>query len=176
MDLTVTTRPDADSACPHLAWADYRGRRYACAVGRTGIVADKREGDGASPAGRYRLVQARYRPDRVTAPDTEIPCMPLSVSDGWCDDPGHADYNRAVDLPHPANCENLWRDDGLYDIVVVTDHNSDPVAAGAGSGIFVHVAGGADYPPTRGCVAFAMNDLRHILEDWDPDEDRLVIV
>lgn len=175
MDLIVSARPDADSASPHLALAVYRGRQFDCAVGRTGITADKTEGDGASPAGRYRLVRARFRADRVAAPETALDCAVLSHTDGWCDDPGHADYNRAVALPHPASCETLWRDDGLYDIVVVTDHNSTPAVAGHGSGIFVHIAGGPDYPPTRGCVAFAADDLRRILKDWNPDEDRLVI-
>ena len=175
MDLTVSIRPDSDDTSPHLARATYRGRQYACAVGRTGITADKAEGDGASPAGRYRLVRVHYRPDRGHAPQTALDRSALAQTDGWCDDPGHADYNRAVDLPHPASCETMWREDGLYDIVVITDHNSEPVVAGDGSGIFVHVAGGPDYPPTRGCVAFAAEDLKHILKEWDPKEDRLVI-
>ena len=149
MDLTVSAVQD------HHGRAAFHGRDFRCAIGRTGIAAAKTEGDGASPAGRFRLVQVLY--------------------DGWCDDPAHADYNRAVSLPHPARCETLWRDDGLYDIVVITDHNSDPVVAGDGSGIFVHVAGGADYPPTRGCIAFTQDDLERILKDWDPAEDRLGI-
>lgn len=175
MDLIVSHLQGADGAEPHLAEAQFRGRRYRCAVGRTGITTAKTEGDGASPAGAYRLIHVRYRPDRAAAPDTRLGSAVLSREDGWCDDPGHADYNRAVSLPHPARCETLWRDDGLYDIVVITDHNSDPVVTGDGSGIFVHVAGGPDYPPTRGCVAFAAADLIEILKIWNPEEDRLVI-
>lgn len=175
MDLIVSTSDNTDAASPHLAHADYRGRRYRCAVGRTGIKSEKTEGDGASPVGRFRLLRVLHRPDRRTAPVTAIDSAPLTPEDGWCDDPGHADYNRAVGLPHPASCESMWRDDGLYDVVVITDHNTDPVVAGDGSGIFVHVAGGPDYPPTRGCVAFAVEDLLQILADWNPDEDRLVI-
>ncbi|MBT6883869.1 MAG: L,D-transpeptidase family protein [Rhodospirillaceae bacterium] len=159
----------------HLGRAEFNGRVYDCAIGRTGIVANKAEGDGASPVGRFRLTQVLYRPDRGNPPATSIPCGALTVTDGWCDAPEHADYNRAVTLPHPARCETMWREDGLYDIVVITDHNSDPVVAGNGSGIFVHIAGGTDYPPTRGCVAFAPDDLKEILKDWNPDEDRLVI-
>jgi L,D-peptidoglycan transpeptidase YkuD (ErfK/YbiS/YcfS/YnhG family) len=159
----------------HLGRAEFHDRTYRCAVGRTGISADKTEGDDASPVGRFRLMQVLYRPDRISTPVTSISCTALAATDGWCDAPEHADYNRAVSLPHPARCETMWREDGLYDIVVITDHNSDPVIAGDGSGIFVHIAGSADYPPTRGCVAFAPDDLREILKDWNPDEDRLVI-
>lgn len=169
MDLIVSALQD------RLGRAEYRGRRYRCAVGRTGISTAKTEGDGASPAGRFRLTRAFYRPDRISLPDTRLETAALTQTDGWCDDPAHPDYNRAVTLPHEARCEMMWRDDALYDIVVITDHNSDPVVAGDGSGIFVHVAGGADYPPTRGCIAFAPDDLRDILKDWNPDDDRLVI-
>ena len=174
MDLIVSALQD------HLGRAEYRGRSYRCAVGRTGISTAKTEGDGASPAGRFRLTRAFYRPDRVSPPDSRLETAALTETDGWCDDPAHPDYNRAVTLPHAASCETMWRDDALYDIIVITDHNSDPVVAGDGSGIFVHVAGGvtggADYPPTRGCIAFAPDDLRNILKDWNPEEDRLVIV
>ena len=175
MDLIVSALAGQPGAELHHGQAVFDGRVYRCALGRTGIAADKVEGDGASPAGRFRLTRVLYRPDRVDAPQTAIDCNALSADDGWCDDPGHADYNRAVALPHPASCETMWRGDRLYDIVVVTDHNSEPAVAGSGSGIFVHVAGGADYPPTRGCVAFAPEDLVEILKDWNPDEDRLVI-
>lgn len=149
--------------------------QYRCAVGRGGIRADKREGDGASPVGRFRLEDVFYRPDRLGAPATTLPVAPLRETDGWCDDPAHPDYNRKVALPHPARCERLWRDDALYDIVVATDHNTGPAVPGAGSAIFVHVAGGPDYPPTEGCVAFALPDLRTILAAWTA-ADRLVIV
>lgn len=119
-----------------------------------------------------RLAEVFYRPDRVQRPATALPVAPLEPSFGWCDDPDHADYNRRVALPHPARCERMWRDDGLYDVVAVTDHNRDPVVPGAGSAVFVHVAGDG-YPPTEGCVAFAESDLREILSRWCP-EDRIV--
>ena len=165
MDLVV--KPDGT--------ASYGNRTYRCAIGRGGISTNKKEGDGASPAGRYRLIRALYRGDRLGLPRTNIPLSAIAESDGWCDDPADTAYNTQVTLPYPASCETLTRDDRLYDIVVVTDHNSDPVFAGAGSAIFVHVAGGTDYPPTEGCVAFSEADLREILDLWTQSKDRLVI-
>ena len=88
--------------------------------------------------------------------------------DGWCDDPTHADYNRPVKLPHPASCESLWRDDDLYDIVIVIGHNDDPVVPGEGSAIFVHVAN-ENYLPTEGCVALRLEDLRAVLTACGPN-------
>ena len=165
MDLVV--KPDGT--------ASYGGRTYRCAVGRGGVVRDKTEGDGASPAGRYRLTRALYRADRVGPPKTDLPLIQIAKTDGWCDEPADTAYNTQVSLPHPTSCEKLARDDRLYDIIIVTDHNNNPVVPGAGSAIFVHVAGGTDYPPTQGCIAFSETDLREILDQWAPGDDRLVI-
>jgi L,D-peptidoglycan transpeptidase YkuD (ErfK/YbiS/YcfS/YnhG family) len=56
----------------------------------------------------------------------------------------------------------MWREDGVYDLVVELGYNDDPVVAGAGSAIFLHLAR-PDYPPTEGCVALAEADLRDLL-------------
>lgn len=154
--------------------ARFGTQSYRCALGRGGVRSEKCEGDGASPAGRYRFVTTFFRPDRTAEPRTALPTVALTKADGWCDDPAHPDYNHKVALPHSARCETMWRGDGLYDVVVTTDHNSDPVVPGTGSAIFVHVAGGPDYPPTEGCIAFSIEDLRDILSRWT-DQSRLVI-
>jgi L,D-peptidoglycan transpeptidase YkuD (ErfK/YbiS/YcfS/YnhG family) len=133
-------------------------RRYRCALGRNGIRHDKREGDGATPAGCYPLRRLLFRPDRLAPPATGLMVAALAGDDGWCDDPAHADYNRPVTLPHPGRCERLWRDDHLYDLVIVLGHNDDPPIPWLGSAIFVHVAA-PDYAPTEGCVALALPDL-----------------
>ena len=52
----------------------------------------------------------------------------------------------------------MWRDDDLYDIVVVLGHNDDPPVPGSGSAIFMHVAR-PGFAPTEGCVALALPDL-----------------
>ncbi len=148
---------------------------YRCAIGRKGIRSDKTEGDGASPSGRYKLLQVLYREERLSAPDTALSVVALSEEDGWCDAPQDPAYNRAVTLPYPSSCEPLYRNDALYDIVVVTDHNTNPVVPGAGSAIFLHVAGGIHYPPTDGCIAFIQRDLSKILAIWKPETDYLVI-
>ena len=123
---------------------------------------DKREGDGATPVGRFPLRRVLYRPDRLSAPITRLPVAPLAPDDGWCDDPADAQYNRPVRLPYAARHEELWRTDALYDVIVVIGHNDAPVVAGMGSAIFMHLAS-ADYRPTQGCVALARQDLLDVL-------------
>ncbi len=142
------------------------GKRYRCALGRGGLSTTKREGDGATPVGVWPLRRVLYRPDRIEPPETALDLAAIRIDDGWCDDPGHVDYNSAVTLPHEASCERLWRTDSLYDIIVVLGHNDDPVVAGAGSAIFLHVARD-DYGPTEGCVALSEADLREVLAAAD---------
>ena len=91
-----------------------------CALGRSGIITRKREGDGATPTGTFELLQVYYRADRSQRPQTVLPLEVLKPELGWCDDPGHRRYNRLVDLPFQASHEKMWREDRLYDIVVVS--------------------------------------------------------
>ena len=133
-----------------------------CALGRGGVRADKREGDGATPVGDLPLRRVLYRADRGPAPACRVPVEPLSPDDGWCDDPAHPDYNRAVRLPHPARHERMWREDGLYDLVVVIGYNTDLPIAGLGSAIFLHVAR-PDFAPTEGCIAVERDALATLL-------------
>lgn len=169
MDATV--RPDGDRWT--LVLAD--GQRFTCVIGRGGIVpaADKREGDGATPLGCWPLRRVLYRPDRRPAPATALPSRALDPTAGWCDDPDHPAYNTEVRRPFPAGHERLWRDDRLYDLVVVLGHNDDPPVAGAGSAIFLHVMH-PEGRPTAGCVALAPADLDTVLAALGPG-DRLCI-
>jgi L,D-peptidoglycan transpeptidase YkuD (ErfK/YbiS/YcfS/YnhG family) len=138
------------------------GEAYPCALGRSGVSADKKEGDGATPVGCFALRRVFYRADRIAAPKTALPLLGLDPCDGWCDDPADPFYNRPVRLPYAARCEALWRDDGLYDVAVVLGHNDDPVIAGRGSAIFLHVAG-PDLASTEGCIALNLPDLTEVL-------------
>lgn len=134
------------------------------ALGRAGVRTDKREGDGATPAGLLPLRRVLYRADRGPIPRAAVPREPIADTDGWCDDPAHPDYNRMVRLPHPARCEELWRPDAVYDLIGVLGWNDAPVERGRGSAIFLHVAR-PGYAPTEGCVALDAADLRRLLAE-----------
>lgn len=138
------------------------GRTWPCAIGRSGRRALKREGDGATPTGAFILIEVLYRADRTLPPATSLPCRPIGPHDGWCDAVGDRNYNRRVRHPYPASAERLWREDHLYDLVVVLACNVQPRVQGRGSAIFMHLAR-AGYAPTEGCIALSERDLRQML-------------
>ena len=135
---------------------------WRCALGKGGIRADKREGDGATPVGLLPLRRVFYRADRTATPACRVPVELLSPADGWCDDPADRAYNQRVRLPHAARHEHLWREDALYDLVGVLGWNDAPVIRGRGSAIFLHLAR-PDLAPTEGCIALPERDLRAAL-------------
>jgi L,D-peptidoglycan transpeptidase YkuD (ErfK/YbiS/YcfS/YnhG family) len=124
-----------------------------CVLGKGGVkpAADKREGDGASPIGVWPILRVLYRPDQGR-PRTRLLTAAITPDDGWCDAVGDTHYNRPVRLPYLASHERLWREDRVYDLIVVLGHNDDPVVDGAGSAIFWHLAQ-PDWRATEGCVA-----------------------
>jgi L,D-peptidoglycan transpeptidase YkuD (ErfK/YbiS/YcfS/YnhG family) len=154
---------DLEVTCQNGRWLALWGdRRRPCVIGRGGVRQHKAEGDGATPVGRWPIRRVLYRADRLEPPRTAQPCDPLRPEDGWCDAPGDPRYNTMVGLPYPASHERLWRDDEIYDCLVVLGYNDDPVRAGAGSAIFLHVAR-PDMSPTDGCVALSRADLLEYL-------------
>ncbi|MCL4766162.1 MAG: L,D-transpeptidase family protein [Hyphomicrobiaceae bacterium] len=144
-------------------WATLGALRFPCALGRSGRRAIKREGDGATPVGAFAVRHGFYRPDRLLRPATRVPLTPLGPSDGWCDAVGDRNYNRRVKHPYPASAERMWREDHLYDVVIVLDHNERPRVQGGGSAVFIHVAR-RGYAPTAGCIAFERNHLLRLLK------------
>ncbi len=132
------------------------------ALGRSGIAALKREGDGATPLGRSPIRQVLYRADRVARPRTRLPIRAIGANDGWCDDPLSRNYNRLIKLPSKRSAERLKRADHLYDLVLVLGYNDRPRVRGKGSAIFVHLAR-PGYTPTEGCIALSRRDFSALL-------------
>ena len=128
------------------------------ALGRSGIRALKREGDGGTPLGRFPIRQVLYRADRVPRPRTRLPVRAIRADDGWCEDPADRNYNRLVSLPPRRSADRLIRADHLYDLMLVLGHNDRPRVRGKGSAIFMHLAR-PGYAPTAGCIALSRRDL-----------------
>lgn len=137
-------------------------KTYPIAIGKGGFTANKREGDHATPIGEFAPRECWFRADKLDAPKTGLPLRKIQQSDGWCDDPEHANYNRHVKLPFTASHETLWREDDRYDLIVPLSYNDNPPVAGLGSAIFMHIAE-ENYAGTEGCVALAKKDLLEIL-------------
>ena len=145
------------------------GIEAPCEIGRGGVLpaGDKREGDGATPLGDWPVLAALFRRDRVGAPrGIRLPWRWIGRADGWSDDPADPAYNRPVFHPHPFSAERLWREDGLYDAIVVIGHNTPPVP-GMGSAVFLHCLEGR---PTAGCVAIDREALLALITRIEPGE------
>jgi L,D-peptidoglycan transpeptidase YkuD (ErfK/YbiS/YcfS/YnhG family) len=147
--------------------------RFACALGKAGTTRKKREGDGATPLGSFRLRRLWYRRDQCSRPRSGLLIRSITPKDGWCDAPSHVRYNRPVHLPFPASHEAMWRPDPLYDYVIEIGWNDRPAIPGKGSAIFFHLAR-AGYLPTQGCVAVSKGDMRKLLP-WLGKQTRIMI-
>ena len=154
MNLHVKMRGDRAA----LDWG--AGARHA-SIGPGGIAIKGGEGDGITPRGRFPVREIFYRADRIAKPKVQLPLRAIAETDGWCDAPNDPNYNRLVTLPYPASAERLWRDDGVYDIVVVLGHNDDPPVPGLGSAIFLHLCR-PGFPPTEGCIAIERPELEDL--------------
>ena len=143
------------------------------ALGRSGLKALKREGDGATPFGRFPIRLVLYRPDRVARPRVPLPVRAIRSDDGWCEDPSHRNYNRLVKLTPRSAADRLTRDDHLYDLVLVLGHNDRPRVKGKGSAIFIHLAR-EGLTPTAGCLAFSQRDLRSLFAELRHSSEILV--
>lgn len=138
------------------------------ALGRGGIKADKREGDGGTPRGAFRLKRLWWRADRAPRPRTLLPVRRIRSDDGWCENPADRRYNQPVRLPPGDPGDRLWRADKLYDLIVELDHNTRPRIAGRGSAVFIHVAR-PGLTPTAGCIALSAPALRRLIARIRPD-------
>ncbi len=163
-DLKVHTRPGNR----RQGWLLAGSHAVKVALGRAGIKANKREGDGATPAGRYRLVRLWWRADRIPRPRTLLPVRPITAADGWCEDPRDRRYNRPIRVSADQRGDRLSRPDSLYDLIIEIDHNQRPRIAGRGSAVFIHVAR-ADMTSTAGCVSMPAATLMRLLSRLGPE-------
>jgi L,D-peptidoglycan transpeptidase YkuD (ErfK/YbiS/YcfS/YnhG family) len=143
-------------------WLSLGPQLIKVAIGRGGIKANKREGDGATPTGRYRLVRLWWRPDRLPRPRTMLPARPITAADGWCEDPTDRRYNRPIRMLPGQPGDRLQRADELYDLIIEIDHNQRPRVSGRGSAVFIHVSR-EGMTPTAGCVSMPAGTLRRLI-------------
>jgi len=136
-------------------------------LGRSGVRANKFEGDGATPRGRFRPIRLWWRADRYPRPGTLLEARPISADLAWCEDPSDRRYNRLFRRSASETGDRLWRSDRLYDFVVEIDHNTRPRVAGRGSAVFIHVAR-PDRSATAGCIALAASDLHRLVARLGP--------
>ncbi|MER8826291.1 L,D-transpeptidase [Mesorhizobium sp. M0938] len=157
--LTVRARPGH----PSQGFLQAGKLVFSCALGRGGISAGKREGDGATPLGSMRILLGYFRNDHFSGGrKTRLAMAPIGPDLGWCEVPDDRNYNRPVKIPYGASHERMLRDDRLYDACLVLDWNIAPRRRGRGSAIFFHLAR-PGFTPTQGCVAVTARTMARLL-------------
>ena len=154
-------------------WLAFGGFIIPVSLGRGGIKANKREGDGGTPRGTFQPRRLWWRADRYRRPRTFLPVRAIGPQDGWCEDPAHRHYNKPVRLDRDRIGDRLLRDDHLYDFVIELDHNTRPRVAGRGSAVFLHLAR-TNFAPTAGCVAMTRTAMLRLLARLGPDTRILI--
>ena len=166
-------RVRAAAGNPRRGWLTFDHNSIPVALGRGGIIANKREGDGGTPRGVFHPLRLWWRPDRHTRPRTLLPVRPITPADGWCEDPADRRYNRPVRLGGGTDGDRLARADHLYDFIIEIDHNARPRIAGRGSAVFLHLAR-PHFAPTAGCIAMTRPAMLRLLARIGP-RTRIVI-
>jgi L,D-peptidoglycan transpeptidase YkuD (ErfK/YbiS/YcfS/YnhG family) len=136
----------------------YKNLKFRCALGKAGIKRKRKEGDNITPKGTFKITKIYYRPDKIKNIKTSVRKIKIKKKMGWCDDPKSKNYNKQIKLPSKFSHEKLYRKDGVYDLFLVLDYNTNPVIKNKGSAIFLHITKGS-YKKTKGCIALKNGDL-----------------
>jgi L,D-peptidoglycan transpeptidase YkuD (ErfK/YbiS/YcfS/YnhG family) len=162
---SIHVRAAAGNPC--RGWLVAGPHAIPVALGRGGIIANKREGDGGTPRGIFRPKRLWWRADRHPRPRTFLPVRAISADDAWCEDPTSRHYNQPLKLGRASSGDRLRRDDHLYDFIIEIDHNASPRIAGRGSAVFLHLAR-PNFSPTAGCVSMTKSAMLHLLRQIGP--------
>jgi len=146
----------------------YKNLKFRCSLGEAGIMKKKEEGDNITPKGEFKIIKVYYRDDKIKNITTSIKKLKIKKNTGWCDDPNSKFYNKQIKLPSKFSHEKLYRNDNLYDLILVSNYNMNPIIKNKGSAIFIHVAKNS-YEKTKGCIALKKEHLIKLLSQIKKD-------
>ena len=131
---------------------------FKCCVGKNGITLNKKEGDKKTPRGKFKIGNLYFRNDKIKKPDTQLSCIEIRDTMGWCDDVNFpTKYNKLIKISKNIRHEKLKRKDNKYDLFIPIKYNYKKPVPGLGSCIFIHLTG--NYKPTAGCIALKKKDF-----------------
>ena len=136
--------------------------KLKCCIGKSGIKANKVEGDKSTPSGIFHLGNVYYRSDRVKKPLTKLKCIKINKSMGWCNDPLSKFYNKKIKTNKKIKHEKLFRVDYKYNYLIIIKYNYLKTVPNKGSAIFIHLT--KNYKPTAGCIGLKEKDLLILLK------------
>lgn len=162
--MRSTTATLTYTECGRRVYGPWRAR-----VGRNGVSAHHREGDGTTPLGTYAIGPVVY--GIAPNPGVRLRFHRLVCGDFWDEDPRSPAYNRfrhvacGTSPPFRGGSEALWRIAPAYRLFAVVEYNTAPTVRGRGSAIFLHVDTGR---ATNGCVSLPEPELVRILRRLRP--------
>ena len=136
--------------------------KFKCCIGKNGLTKFKKEGDGKTPKGTFKIEHLYFRKDRIKKPSTKLKCVEIKRNMGWCDDVKNKNYNKLIKINKNCSHEKLFRKDKKYDLLIPIKYNFNKIIPGKGSCIFIHLT--SDYKPTAGCIALKEKDLLILLK------------
>ena len=137
---------------------------YPARVGRNGLRANRREGDGTTPIGTFRIHPVMYGAE--PNPGVRFRYVRVRCGDWWVEDPASPAYNTFQRVgcgkrpPFRTTTPDLWQERRAYPFFAVVEFNMHPVVPGRGSGIFLHAQTGG---PTNGCISLRRDHLLRVL-------------
>ena len=144
----------------------YNKLKVKCAIGKKGIGYKRKEGDLITPLGEFNIKYILYRKDRVKV-SSKLKKKVIKKNMGWCDDPKSSHYNKLVKLPFDYKHEKLYKNENVYDIILVLNYNMNPIKKNKGSAIFIHVAKN-NFKRTKGCIAIKKISLIKLIKKINP--------
>ncbi|NBR05501.1 MAG: hypothetical protein EBT92_07005 [Planctomycetes bacterium] len=151
------------------------GKEIPIVVGMNGITKPeiKKEGDGKTPAGLYRIGLGFGYGEKA---ETNLAYKQMTKDDLWIDDDASPDYNRMVKAPTLAKSfEFMRRDDNAYKLGAVIEYNTNPIIAGKGSAIFMHLWSGPT-KPTAGCIAMSEENMTFLFRWLDKNKGPMILI
>ncbi len=138
------------------------------------VGTQKREGDGKSPAGIFRITSLFGYGDF----DSRMPYQKADSTLYCVDDAASVHYNRLVRSGEVTkdweSAETMRRKDHQYKWGAVVGYNTGPVIRGAGSCIFLHIWRSPGNG-TAGCTALTEVNLLSLLRALDPAKNPTLI-
>jgi L,D-peptidoglycan transpeptidase YkuD (ErfK/YbiS/YcfS/YnhG family) len=147
----------------------FENLKFRCSLGKNSVGEKKFEGDNVTPAGIYKLVKVFFRKDRIAKIKSKMVFNEIKKNMGWCDDPKSRKYNKLIKLPSKFSHEKLFREDHLYDLIIVINYNMNPIIKNKGSAIFIHLAT-RNYSPTSGCIGLKKKNMIELIKKIKKDE------
>jgi L,D-peptidoglycan transpeptidase YkuD (ErfK/YbiS/YcfS/YnhG family) len=142
----------------------YKNLKFKCSLGKAGIRKKRKEGDNITPRGKYKIVTIYYRSDRIKKISSKLKLIKIKKNMGWCDDPNNKNYNQLIKIPSKYSYERLFRNENIYDLIIVLNYNMNPVIKNKGSAIFIHIAK-KRFQPTEGCIAISKKNLLYLIRN-----------